>query len=397
MFYPFVNPLTNERQDMKIVPLALLILSLCSVGLAQTPGNILYAENFASVQAAINSCQSITAQSPVSGGTKGCTVYATANTVNLALGTLDPGSNTIPITLILGPFDFTATQIVLRADFRILGSGSNHTSITSTAPSQNLIVFPQINNTAVTGVALQNIHFIGAAGNTSQEGLSIDVSNLTTSQFSYTKDIGNLTFTNFHGPTIHFRGRANDAASAIQVLTLTNIWATRPAGGSHALRMEGYNAQITFEGCEFDGSAPNDGEINISMGPIGSTGTYVPLTIFFHNLTVQNGTYGMWFGGVQNVIVDGAHSEATPWVFVFTASSSSLAGASNKNIVITHSFISGSSASTLLLDNEDPNASVRFLDNLVFGSPGMFRAGTYGANIAYCGNSGAAIVAGCHL
>ena len=73
------------------------------------------------------------------------------------------------------------------------------------------------------------------------------------------------------------------------------------------------------------------------------------------------------------------------------------AGASNKNIVITHSYISGSSASTLVLDNEDPNASVRFLDNLVFGSPGMFRAGTYGANIAYCGNSGAAIVAGCHL
>ena len=382
---------------MKIVLLAVLVVSLYSVGSTQTPGNILYAENFASVQAAINSCQSIAAQSPVSGGTKGCTIYATANTVNLALGTLDPGSNTIPITLILGPFDFTATQIVLRADFRILGSGSNHTSITSTAPSQNLIVFPQINNTAVTGVALQNIHFIGAAGNTLQEGLSIDVSSLTGSQFSYTKDIENLTFTNFHGPSINFQGRANDAASAIQRLTLTNIWATRPAGGSHALRMYGYNAQITFESCEFDGSAPNDGEIDIAMGPNGSTGTYVPLTIFFHNLTVQNGTYGMWFGGVQNVIVDGAHSEATPWVFVFTPSSSQLAGASNKNIVITHSYIAGSSASTLVLDNEDPNASVRFLDNLVFGTPGVFRTGTYWANIKYCGNSGAASVAGCQL
>jgi hypothetical protein len=381
---------------MKIVPLALLILSLCPVGLALTPGNILYAENFTSVQATINSCQSITAQSPVSGGTKGCIVYATANTVNLALGTLDPGANTIPITLILGPFDFTATQIVMRADFRIFGSGSNHTSITSSDASKNLIVFPQLNNTAITGVALKDIHFIGAAGNTSQEGLSIDVSNLTTSQFSYTKDIENLTFTNFHGFTIHFKGRANDANSAIQRLTLTNVWATRPAGGGETLRMEGYNGQITFESCEFDGSAPNDGEIDIYIGPNGSTGTYVPITIFFHNLTVQNGTYGMWFGGAQDIIVDGAHSEATPWVFAVSADSSTLAGASNRNIVITHSYIAGSSASTLLLDNEDPNASIRFLDNLVFGTPGVFRTGTYYANIKYCGNSGTG-VGGCVL
>jgi hypothetical protein len=381
---------------MKIVLLALLILSLCSVGLALTPGNILYAENFTSVQAAMNSCQSITAQSPISGGTKGCIVYATANTVNLTLGTLDPGANTIPITLILGPFDFNAAQIVMRADFRIFGSGSNHTSITSSDASKNLIVFPQINNTAITGVALKDIHFIGAAGNTSQEGLSIDVSNLTTSQFSYTKDIENLTFTNFHGFTIHFKGRPNDANSAIQRLTLTNVWATRPTGGGQVLRMEGYNGQITFESCEFDGSAPNDGEIDIYLGPNGSTGTYVPITIFFHNLTVQNGTYGMWFGGAQDIIVDGVHSEATPWVFVATADSSTLAGASNRNLIITHSYIAGSSATTLLLDNEDPNASIRFLDNLVFGTPGVFRTGTYYANIKYCGNSGTG-VGGCVL
>jgi hypothetical protein len=104
----------------------------------------------------------------------------------------------------------------------------------------------------------------------------------------------------------------------------------------------------------------------------------------------------MWFGGAQNVIVDGAHSEATPQVFVFTADSSTLAGASNRNIVITHSYIAGSSATTLILDNEDPNASVRFLDNLVFGTPGVFRTGTYGANIKYCGNSGTS-VGGCVL
>jgi hypothetical protein len=161
--------------------------------------------------------------------------------------------------------------------------------------------------------------------------------------------------------------------------------------------MEGYNGQITFESCEFDGSAPNDGEIDIYLGPNGSTGTYVPVTVFFHDLTVQNGKYGMWFGGAQDVIIDGAHSEATPQVFIFTADSSQLGGASNKNIVITHSFISGSSATTLVLDSEDSNATVRFLDNLVFGTPGVFRTGTYGANIKYCGNSGTTSVTGCSL
>lgn len=344
----------------------------------------------------MNSCQSISAQDSLSGGMRGCIVYATANTVNLMLGTLDPGDNTIPITLILGPFDFKADQIVLRADFRIFGSGSNHTSIKGNDASKNLIVIPQVDNISVTGVALKDIHFIGADGNTSQEGLSIDVSTHVNAQFSYTKDIENLTFTNFHGFTIHFKGRPNDAQSSIQRLTLTNIWATRPSGGRQTLRMEGYNGQITFESCEFDGAAPNDGEIDIYLGPNGSTGTYVPLTIFFHDLTVQNGKYGMWFGGAQNVIVDGAHSEATPWVFVFTADSSQLSGASNRNIVITHSYIAGSSATTLVLDSEDPNATVRFLDNLVFGTPGVFRTGTYGGNIKYCGNSGNG-VGGCVL
>ena len=50
-----------------------------------------------------------------------------------------------------------------------------------------------------------------------------------------------------------------------------------------------------------------------------------------------------------------------------------------------------------VFDNEDANATVRFLDNLVFGSPGVFRTGTYGGNIKFCGNSGAASVAGCQL
>jgi hypothetical protein len=153
--------------------------------------NVLFADKFSSVQAAINACQSISAVSPVSGGTIGCTIYATSASVNTSLGSLDPGSNTVRLTIYLGPFDFTATQITLRADFRIIGSGIGHTTITSVGTNaQNLIVFPQSNNYGVSGVLLQDIRFYGASGNTSQEGLSSDVSTLTTSQLSYSRFVG---------------------------------------------------------------------------------------------------------------------------------------------------------------------------------------------------------------
>ena len=151
------------------------------------------------------------------------------------------------MTIYLGPFDFTATQITLRADFRIIGSGIGRTTITSVGTNaQNLIVFPQSNNYGVSGVLLQDIRFYGASGNTSQEGLSSDVSTLTTSQLSYSRFVG-LMFSAFKGPSIHLKGTPGDASSAIQFNLFQSVVGLGPSGRvGPVLKMEGYNAQITL-------------------------------------------------------------------------------------------------------------------------------------------------------
>ena len=352
--------------------------------------HFVFADQYSSVQAAIQACQPLARASATSGGSNGCTVWATSNAVNTALSSLDPGANSIPITLILGPFDFTATQITLRPDFHVIGSGY-YTTITSVGRNaQNLFVIPQANNQAIIHVVLEDFRAFGASGNTSQEGLSVDVSGFTNDQFSYSRFM-NLEFHGFKGPAVHLKGRPSDAASAIQFMWFENIYADRPTGLSPTLLMEGYNGQLSFESCEFDGSANGDGANNITL----SGGTYGPTTIYFHNLTAQNGSVGIQFNGVNTVIVDGLHSEQTPTVFNVTYNGVS-GGASNQNIHIINSYIAGTSATTAILSTTDGFATVKFDHNFVGGTPGAIFTGANAANVAYCENSGTNVLPGCY-
>ena len=267
--------------------------------------------------------------SPVSGGTIACTIYATSASVNTSLGSLDPGSNTVPVTIYLGPFDFTATQITLRADFRIIGSGIGHTTITSVGTNaQNLIVFPQSNNYGVSGVLLQDIRFYGSSGNTSQEGLSSDVSTLTTSQLSYSRFVG-LMFSAFKGPSIHLKGTRETQAPQFSLISFSpwsrTLWArwAGPENGrlqcaNHLTQIELLIGATQFHICFqiIVVADVSDGQDDIYLGPNNvkgpNQGTYVPLTVFFHNTTFQGGTNGFHIGGAQNLIIDGGHSEQSP-------------------------------------------------------------------------------------
>jgi hypothetical protein len=142
------------------------------------------------------------------------------------------------------------------------------------------------------------------------------------------------------------------------------------------------------------------GQDDIYLGPNNvkgpNQGTYVPLTVFFHNTTFQGGTNGFHFGGAQNLIIDGGHSEQTPTPFLITYDSGD-GGASNQNIVITHNYIAGTSATTAVITDNDQFSVANFADNLVFGLPPAFVTGTNPANVYYCGNRGWTGSMGCAL
>ena len=67
------------------------------------------------------------------------------------------------------------------------------------------------------------------------------------------------------------------------------------------------------------------------------------------------------------------------------------------NVVITHAYIAGTSASVAVLSNTDSLSTGNFVDNMVLGPPAAFMTGANAANLAYCGNRGSANVVGCTI
>ena len=103
----------------------------------QNLANILFADQFpGGVPDAIKACP-----------TAGCVIYAYSPNVNLNLGTIDPGTKSV--TLYLGPYTYSVTQITLRSSLKIIGMGARATALQSTNGNNPVIVLVQaVNGTA---------------------------------------------------------------------------------------------------------------------------------------------------------------------------------------------------------------------------------------------------------
>ena len=362
--------MTSSLLRLSIAPLAVIFCASLAVGQISgaTKGQPVVATSSTTATSEplyIDAAQFANIQTAINSGCPPAGCLVDARDLSGALGSIDPGNKAV--TLLLGPYEYTASNITLESGLKIRGAGALFTKITATGNAP-LVTFPQGSSpNTVLHSEISDLQLIGEQGNTS-DGILIDVSGQTGSTYEYSR-MERLLITGFNGVALHLKGRPNDAASAIQFDYFNQVWASRPTGGtSPVLKVEGYNAQLTFETCEFDGASPNDGFDDIYLGPNGSAGTYGPLTIFFHNQTFQNGTNGFHFGGVANVEVDGGHTEATALPFLITADSSQMAGASNVNIVIRNTYVAGTSGSTGILNDTDGFSTVTLSDNLFWAS-----------------------------
>lgn len=329
-----------------------------------------FADAFANVQAAINAL-------PAAGGI----VNATSPNCNLALGALNPGTRAV--TLYLGPLSYTATQITLQTNLKIIGcgsanqTGSGQTKITSVGSNAtNLMVIPQTSNTPVQGLLIQGIRFVGAAANTTQKGLFTDCSTLTNSGLWYSW-IVDCEFDSFVGNPIHLQGRPDNATAVNQFLTFVNVRAFRAASGAEALRINGGVGQITFDNCEFDGPAISDSTAaNIFIGQTAGGDTQSPYSIDFKMLTCQGSNLGVQLSGVQGVRFQHGH-----WENLHGAIQSSLVGTiTNLGVIIEANDFFGTVGVNagngfVYKDNTTTSRSI-FKNNLVEGTPDKIIIGT---------------------
>lgn len=287
-----------------------------NVTIPEMNGGYVFADQFASIQAAINAL-------PSTGGV----VDARSPNVNLTMGALDTGSNTKIVTLLLGPFTYTFTQITVRQGFNILGAGLINTTLQNVGTNANpAFVIPQVNNNAII-FHWSDFQVIGLVGNTSQDGIFFDASTLTNAG----TELGilmNLQFTGFKGASIHLKATQDGVSGsigAIQGLSFFNVTATRPTGATgatqNALRIEGGCGQIGFWNCWFTGQS-NDTGINVFTG---TNGTQAPYSIHHHITTNQNG-FAYLFDGAIGCTTEKDHFENIKGCYNFANTASPIVG-----------------------------------------------------------------------
>ncbi len=249
----------------------------------------------------------------------------------LALGTLDVGNHragSIPaITIFLGPYDYTMTQAVMRAAFKIVGtsngdSGGSGTTITATSTSTPLVVGPQAGtDNAAQHCGIENLRLVGASGSTA-DGIFFDTTGIGTGGDGgvWMSQFKNIVVDSFGGNAVHIKGggaTGTNNQGVNQLLDFYNLVAYRTLGGGSSVRIEGANYQIFFWGGFLD-SIYGNGNIDTSATPniyVGCSGcgalgnAVVPYIIEFRNVTSEGAANLIQVNGASHVLFDGMHHE----------------------------------------------------------------------------------------
>jgi hypothetical protein len=319
----------------------------------------------------------------------GCTIdmRGNSNSSALELGTFDPGARAV--TLLLGPYRYSAARITLRTNLQIIGygsgtvSGGRGTQIISNSANKPLFVIPQANHTPAQFVLLRNFEILGAPGNTNQDCFFLDVSTLHDAGLRYSV-FEQLQISGFMGASLHFQGTPNTFSGLNEWDQFRQLVVYRPTGGASAITMEGANGQIEFLGGQYDGTTAGEGT-NIYVGTY-SGGLAVPLEISFHKVTSQLANVGVNVNGCRMCHFQ-MHHEAINGVYLLTHTGTDASG--DMVVIENTQFDNGSGVNGgngYLVDVTTTQANVVFDHNVIAGTPDHVIQGTNGMALSASDN-----------
>jgi hypothetical protein len=329
----------------------------------------------------------------------GCIIYATSPSVNLNLGSFDPGTKAI--TIYLGPYTYTVNQITLRKALKIIGMGAaggvngsptcsvalpcNGTTLQSVNGNNPVFVIPQTNNTPATNVLLSGFRILGSAGNTNEDGFFLDTSSsLNTGLWYSTMD--DIYLEGFRGIAIHVKGRNNDFASATQWILFNNVLVFRTPGGPPGLKLEGATFELRFRNCEFDGQALGDG-VNIYVGGVAGGVNGYPIGIVFEGLVSQSAATAVQIDGAFNIVFYASHHETLYGGYQVTNNTN----IGTHGLTITESYFAGNVGANAGAGYELKVATtlasgIFFTHNEMFGNPDSVVSATNLSSVVYQDN-----------
>jgi hypothetical protein len=256
--------------------------------------NIIYVDGnvYTTVAAAI-------AALPAAGGE----IHVTTAFTPATLGTIDPGTKAV--TLDLAPETYNFTQIILRNNLHIFGSGSGGsgggTELQSTSAGTDAIVVGA--GSAVQGVVLQGFRLEAATGNTSQNGIHLNPATGYFFEHSQIRDVVIGASTGFKGVGLFVDG-TNAFAGFVSIDDVSVI---TPAGATYCAEWLGFLSAWEMNNFDCEGAGQTAGGTNIAL--LSSSSTAFPSSILFNGAVTETANIGVFISGAQSVTFHKAHFE----------------------------------------------------------------------------------------
>jgi hypothetical protein len=334
--------------------------------------NILYAEEFpGGVPEAIAECPA-----------PGCVIYAYSQNVNRNLGTINPVGKSI--TLYLGPFTYNIKQLTLQGELKVIGMGAGGTILQSVNGNNPVVVVPQAAFSAAANVLLSGFRLVGSVGNTSEDAMLWDSSGFIGSGVWYS-ELRDISIIGFAGNSIHIKGTSTSYTGMSQFVQFDRVTVWRVKGGGNALRVEGAAYKLSFNDCQFDGTAPGDGT-NIFLGASPGSPYAVPTNISFTGLTTQLAATAVQIDGGWAISFYSPHHEYVWGVYSLTGNT----GAAVRGLTISDAGFQASGvnggAGYLLKVTNPAVSGVRFTHNHIMGPADAVVLSPPGTGIVYQDN-----------
>lgn len=346
-----------------------------------------FAEQFSGSDASCKIAAAITAL-PSTGGT--VDARNLSDSAGLGACSIDPGTKSV--SLWLGPYTYHVSQITLRTNLHILGSGSGQGLSSTKQPtviqamgnnSTPPFVLSQTASEGQEDIILDGFRIQGTSGNGSQTCISIVSPTLGGLWYSLFSD---LLIQNCAGEDLHLE--APNGGGINQFSSFDRVVAYRTNGGGPALHIKGFSNSLDFENSEFDGSVVSQGgdaQTNIVVEDT-SGGTFNPYNIMFKLLTCQWAGVCMSVKGADALTVDQPHLEGISGAFLVNS------GASFGSFISVHDGWLGNgtginSGGGYIVDvtASSANASVLFDRNHIFGAPDAIFEGSTNS-VSQCQN-----------
>jgi hypothetical protein len=328
----------------------------------------------------------------------GCLVIdARGGLGSLALGTLDPGGSSPPVTILLGPYAYTAVQITVRSGFQLIGTGASEisfppylagdsttagTTITSvSSTNQPVFVLPQANHAFVQDLLLSRFNLNPASGATTQDGMLFDSSNLTDAGLWHSK-IEYISINGFPGTGLHFRGPNTPGVATNQFDSMYEVVVSRTSSSSSkSLVIEGDCGNLEFHSGQYDGPFGVTGSpgTDIYIGTIAG-GSWSPFDILMDDVHTQWAAVAVQLNGCLSCTFTHDHYEGDFGAFLFTKGSGGTGSGPNWGVSINSAFFLGTtgvnSGSGYLVNNTDTQTDATFENNEIYGIPDHIIIGT---------------------